>query len=274
MSKALDDARNDEKIGVVILTGEGRDAFCSGGDQKIRGDAGYRDHKLAVVAATSLLKSVGARTSPSERIRVRGDCAFALMSAGLLDEARELFKQTQTEALLDRVYSRASAAAFHLSVIEIALDDFRTARTQAEVQLEIARKKPDPFLEALALRNFCRISLLEGDVSSARSSFQASCERSPVAAHPKWHAFEIALRLGIATAESNVADVDRLLPLGDRQLASLGSSLGQDFLASRVAVGLRKTGACTAAVNLIDDYIRNHRREGYATPFYLQRSIT
>ena len=45
MSLALTDARNDEKIGVIILTGEGKEAFCSGGDQKIRGDAGYKDHK-------------------------------------------------------------------------------------------------------------------------------------------------------------------------------------------------------------------------------------
>jgi len=34
-------AREDQKIGVVILTGEGEKAFCSGGDQKIRGDSGY-----------------------------------------------------------------------------------------------------------------------------------------------------------------------------------------------------------------------------------------
>jgi len=45
MSHALNDARDDEKIGVIILTGEGDQAFCSGGDQKIRGDAGYRDAK-------------------------------------------------------------------------------------------------------------------------------------------------------------------------------------------------------------------------------------
>ena len=45
MSQALNDARDDEKIGVVILTGEGKEAFCSGGDQKIRGDAGYKDLK-------------------------------------------------------------------------------------------------------------------------------------------------------------------------------------------------------------------------------------
>src|SRR3712207_8935866 len=43
MMRALDDARDDEEIGVVILTGEGKDAFCSGGDQRIRGDAGYTD---------------------------------------------------------------------------------------------------------------------------------------------------------------------------------------------------------------------------------------
>ena len=40
---ALNDARDDERIGVIILTGEGKEAFCSGGDQKIRGDAGYKD---------------------------------------------------------------------------------------------------------------------------------------------------------------------------------------------------------------------------------------
>jgi naphthoate synthase len=43
MRRALQDARDDSEIGVVILTGEGELAFCSGGDQKIRGDAGYSD---------------------------------------------------------------------------------------------------------------------------------------------------------------------------------------------------------------------------------------
>ena len=45
MSEALADARDDERIGVVILTGEGDKAFCSGGDQRIRGHAGYQDDK-------------------------------------------------------------------------------------------------------------------------------------------------------------------------------------------------------------------------------------
>ena len=34
-------ARDDPSVGAVILTGEGPDAFCSGGDQRIRGDDGY-----------------------------------------------------------------------------------------------------------------------------------------------------------------------------------------------------------------------------------------
>ncbi|HTW42112.1 MAG TPA: 1,4-dihydroxy-2-naphthoyl-CoA synthase [Solirubrobacteraceae bacterium] len=41
ISKALEDAREDTEIGVIILTGEGPDAFCSGGDQRVRGDSGY-----------------------------------------------------------------------------------------------------------------------------------------------------------------------------------------------------------------------------------------
>jgi naphthoate synthase len=40
---AFDIARDDPAIGVVILTGEGPDAFSSGGDQRIRGDDGYVD---------------------------------------------------------------------------------------------------------------------------------------------------------------------------------------------------------------------------------------
>jgi len=40
---ALNDARDNPAIGVIILTGQGNQAFCSGGDQKIRGDAGYAD---------------------------------------------------------------------------------------------------------------------------------------------------------------------------------------------------------------------------------------
>ena len=45
MSKAFEVARDDPKIGVVILTGAGTEAFCSGGDQRIRGDDGYIDPK-------------------------------------------------------------------------------------------------------------------------------------------------------------------------------------------------------------------------------------
>ncbi len=43
MQQALEDAREDTDIGVIILTGAGDKAFCSGGDQRIRGDAGYTD---------------------------------------------------------------------------------------------------------------------------------------------------------------------------------------------------------------------------------------
>jgi naphthoate synthase len=41
LRQAFELAREDEEIGVIILTGEGREAFCSGGDQKVRGKAGY-----------------------------------------------------------------------------------------------------------------------------------------------------------------------------------------------------------------------------------------
>jgi naphthoate synthase len=41
MQDAFADAREDGDVGVVVLTGAGGEAFCSGGDQRVRGDAGY-----------------------------------------------------------------------------------------------------------------------------------------------------------------------------------------------------------------------------------------
>jgi naphthoate synthase len=43
MSHAFDRARDDPSIGVIILTGAGTQAFCSGGDQRVRGNDGYID---------------------------------------------------------------------------------------------------------------------------------------------------------------------------------------------------------------------------------------
>jgi naphthoate synthase len=41
MQRAFADARDDAEVGVVILTGEGGEAFCAGGDQRVRGEGGY-----------------------------------------------------------------------------------------------------------------------------------------------------------------------------------------------------------------------------------------
>ncbi|MBI4570487.1 MAG: enoyl-CoA hydratase/isomerase family protein, partial [Chloroflexi bacterium] len=41
LQEAFADARDDREIGVVILTGAGTEAFCSGGDQRVRGEGGY-----------------------------------------------------------------------------------------------------------------------------------------------------------------------------------------------------------------------------------------
>jgi naphthoate synthase len=41
ISRALEDAREDVQVGAIVLTGAGELAFCSGGDQRVRGDSGY-----------------------------------------------------------------------------------------------------------------------------------------------------------------------------------------------------------------------------------------
>ena len=67
MYDAFSDARHDETIGVVLLTGagpakDGKYAFCSGGDQRIRGDKGYKSKKgtqsLNVLDLQKLIRSI------------------------------------------------------------------------------------------------------------------------------------------------------------------------------------------------------------------------
>jgi naphthoate synthase len=41
LQHAFNRARDDQDVGVIVLTGEGPLAFCSGGDQRVRGDDGY-----------------------------------------------------------------------------------------------------------------------------------------------------------------------------------------------------------------------------------------
>ena len=48
ISDALERAREDTDVGVIVLTGEGPLAFCSGGDQNVRGDSGYVRQGAAV----------------------------------------------------------------------------------------------------------------------------------------------------------------------------------------------------------------------------------
>src|ERR671931_2239713 len=43
LKQAFAHAHDDPSIGVIILTGAGTEAFCSGGDQRIRGEGGYVD---------------------------------------------------------------------------------------------------------------------------------------------------------------------------------------------------------------------------------------
>ena len=51
ISRALEDAREDTAIGAIVLTGEGPEAFCAGGDQRVRGDSGYLDEDQTGPAA-------------------------------------------------------------------------------------------------------------------------------------------------------------------------------------------------------------------------------
>ena len=64
MSHAFEQARDDPGIGVVILTGEGPLAFCSGGDQRVRGDDGYVEDETGIARLNVLDLQIQIRRSP------------------------------------------------------------------------------------------------------------------------------------------------------------------------------------------------------------------
>ncbi|HET9941594.1 MAG TPA: 1,4-dihydroxy-2-naphthoyl-CoA synthase [Candidatus Eisenbacteria bacterium] len=65
MIDAMDEAREDPEVGVVILTGAGTEAFCSGGDQRVRGNAGYvGDDQVPRLNVLDLQKRIRALPKP------------------------------------------------------------------------------------------------------------------------------------------------------------------------------------------------------------------
>ncbi|PCI75694.1 1,4-dihydroxy-2-naphthoyl-CoA synthase [Candidatus Aerophobetes bacterium] len=62
MIQAMQSAKEDPKIGVILLTGAGDKAFCSGGDQNVRGHTGYKDsdgqEHLNVLDLQKLIRSI------------------------------------------------------------------------------------------------------------------------------------------------------------------------------------------------------------------------
>lgn len=83
ISDAMRDAQYDTDIGVIILTGAGDKAFCSGGDQKIRGAAGYVDEKTGAHRLNVLDLQIQMRRCPKPIIAmvagwaIGGGCILA-----------------------------------------------------------------------------------------------------------------------------------------------------------------------------------------------------
>src|SRR6266705_3249977 len=65
MSQAFEDVREDPEVGVAILTGAGNEAFCSGGDQRVRGTAGYvGDDQVPRLTVLDLQKQIRSLPKP------------------------------------------------------------------------------------------------------------------------------------------------------------------------------------------------------------------
>ncbi len=100
MIDALRDARFDPDVGVIILTGAGGRAFCSGGDQKIRGDAGYADPRRGMDRLNVLDFQRDIRTCPKPVIAmvagyaIGGGCILTYICDLTIAADNAIFGQT------------------------------------------------------------------------------------------------------------------------------------------------------------------------------------
>src|SRR5256885_6074081 len=88
MKQAFDLARDDGDIGVIILTGEGPEAFCSGGDQRVRGKGGYVDPKEKIPRLNILDVQKQIRSMPKPVVAMVA--GFAIGGGHVLDGGWDL----------------------------------------------------------------------------------------------------------------------------------------------------------------------------------------
>ena len=110
MRSALDDAKDDSEIGVIILTGEGEKAFCSGGDQRVRGDKGYEDNETGHMRLNVLDFQREIRTCPKPVI--------AMVAGGCIRPA-----EVQRSIRLDVILLLGSLSSFSVALQKTGLAD-------------------------------------------------------------------------------------------------------------------------------------------------------
>ncbi len=100
ISDALRDAERDPGTGVIILTGEGDLAFCSGGDQKVRGEKGYKDAGSGAQRLNVLDLQIQMRRCPKPIIAmvagyaIGGGCILAYVCDLTIAADNAIFGQT------------------------------------------------------------------------------------------------------------------------------------------------------------------------------------
>lgn len=254
----------------------GKDTALSGDGHRGRYDelkmlyhTSFGDHAVARDAAQNLLTASRTIASATERLFLRIRIAYCFRCCGLISETLELLLKIHSESVKEGLGSTFYFASWRLASLYLDMGELEHAQHWYVEFEKLAPIDREPLAAMLYHSLGLRIALVRKDLPSAQARFRKAQSSMPEQGHLIRHSASMANRLGIARlGEDNVeieATIKSALPIY-RQTCE---RLGQAFLASELALCMRKVGREEEGVELLTQYLTIHRREPRPLPHFL-----
>ncbi|MEJ7809152.1 MAG: AAA family ATPase [Gemmatimonadaceae bacterium] len=233
----------------------------------------FGDHPAAVIAARELLKLARANGDAATLVRSLQHSAQAMRDAGHVPEALNLAGEGYTLACRRSFGSARCSIANSISWTYRGIGDLTSAAHWYHKATNSLSLIQDRAAVAGVKCNGSLLALSEGNHSLAEQLLEESIVAWTPYSHPRWKITVTAARVAIQLARSTQAlPAIVLSDLHDQYLHARGHC-GHDFVVATLARGLVAQHRATDARQLIQEYLRLHRREVCDIAFELKAAI-